>query len=39
MTKQEQEWARRCIRMGYKVLAGLVGAFIGLAFVRWMGWW
>ena len=38
MTKQEQEWARRCIRMGYKALAALVGAFIGLAFVRWLGW-
>ena len=37
MTKQEQEWARRCIRMGFRVLAALIGAFIGLAFVRWMG--
>ena len=39
MTKQEQEWARSCIRMGFKVLAAFVGAFIGLAFARWMGWW
>ena len=38
MTEQERIWARRCIRMGIKVLAALVGAFIGLAFVRWLGW-
>ena len=38
MTELEQEWARNCIRMGIKVLAAFVGAFIGLAFARWMGW-
>ena len=38
MTKQEQEWARRCIRMGFRVLAAFVGAFIGLALARWAGW-
>lgn len=38
MTKQEQEWARRCIRMGFKVLAAFVGALIGLALARWAGW-
>lgn len=39
MTKQEQEWARRCIRMGFKVLAAFVGALVGLALARWAGWW
>lgn len=38
MTKQEQEWAQRCIRMGFKVLAAFVGALIGLALARWAGW-
>ena len=38
MTKQDQEWARRCIRMGFKVLAAFVGALIGLALARWAGW-
>ena len=36
---EEREWARKCIRMGFKILAAFVGAFIGLAFVRWLGWW
>lgn len=39
MTEQERIWARRCIRMGFKVLAAFVGYLIGLALVRWMGWW
>ena len=39
MTEQDREWAQKSIRMGYKVLAALVGAFTGLAFVRWLGWW
>ena len=39
MTRQEQEWARSCIRMSFKVLAAFVGALAGLAFARWMGWW
>ena len=38
MTEQEQQWARRCIRMGFKVLAAFVGALIGLALARWAGW-
>ena len=36
---EEREWAQKCIRMGFKVLAAFVGAFIGLALVRWMGGW
>ena len=39
MMTEEQKWARKCIRGGFSVLAAIVGAFIGLAFVRWMGWW
>ena len=39
MTEQERIWARRCIHMGLKVTAAFVGALIGLALVRWMGWW
>lgn len=35
----DQEWAKACIRGGFRVLAAMVGAFIGLAIVRWMGWW
>ena len=34
----DREWARRCIRMGFKVLAAFVGALIGLALARWAGW-
>lgn len=34
----DKEWARMCIRCGWKVLAALTGVFIGLALVRWMGW-
>jgi hypothetical protein len=36
---EEQKWARKCIRGGFRVLAAIVGAFIGLVFVRWLGWW
>jgi len=36
---EEREWARKCIRMGFKVLATFIGALIGLALVRWLGWW
>ena len=39
MTEQERIWARRCIRMGFKVLAAFIGAFLGLGFGRLMGWW
>ena len=39
MTRQEQAWARKCIRMGFRVLAAMIGALIGLALVRWLGWW
>lgn len=39
MTEQEREWARRCIRMGFKVLAAFVGCLVGLALARWVGWW
>ena len=39
MMTEEREWARKCIRGGFSVLAAFVGAFIGLALVRWMGWW
>ena len=39
----DQEWAKMCIRGGFRVLAAMVGAmvgaFVGLAIVRWMGWW
>lgn len=35
----DQEWAQKCVRMGFKVLAVMVGMFIGLALCRWMGWW
>lgn len=35
----DQEWAKACIRGGFRVLAAMVGAFIGLALCRWMGWW
>ena len=38
MTEQERIWARRCIRMGFKVLAAFVGCLIGLALARWVGW-
>jgi len=36
---EEQKWARKCIHTGFRVLAAFVGAFIGLAIVRWLGWW
>jgi hypothetical protein len=36
---EEREWARKCIRMGFKVLGAFVGCLIGLALVRWLGWW
>jgi hypothetical protein len=39
MMTEEQKWARKCIRGGFSVLAAIVGAFIGLVFVRWLGWW
>lgn len=35
----DQEWAKMCIRCGFKILAAMIGAFIGLAIVRWLGWW
>lgn len=35
----EREWARKCIRGGFSVLAAFVGALIGMVIVRWMGWW
>ena len=38
MMTEDREWARKCIRMGFKVLAAFVGAFIGLAVCRWIGW-
>ena len=34
----DQEWAQRCVRMGFRVLVAMIGAFIGLALCRWMGW-
>ena len=36
---EEQIWARKCIHTGFRVLVAFVGAFIGLAIARWMGWW
>jgi len=35
----DREWARQCAMAGWKVLAVFVGALIGLALVRWLGWW
>ena len=35
----DQEWAQKCVRMGFRVLAAMIGALIGLALCRWMGWW
>jgi hypothetical protein len=35
----DQEWAKMCIRGGFRILAAMVGAFAGLALVRWAGWW
>ena len=35
----EREWARMCIRMGFKVLAAFIGCLLGWALARWLGWW
>lgn len=34
----DQEWAQKCVRWSFRVLAAMVGAFAGLAIVRWLGW-
>ena len=39
MMTEERKWALKRIRMGFKILAAFVGAFIGLVVVRWLGWW
>ena len=34
----DQEWAQKCVRMGFRVLAAMIGALIGLALCRWIEW-
>ena len=35
----EREWARMCVRYGFRILGAFIGAFIGLVIACWLGWW